>query len=418
MTLHQSVPEPAQAPPMRLPFRMLKGGLHLAERLVPNRFLPDLTADSLIHSAGVEPPSAGAQAGLRQLTAALRAQSELTMFGRLSVHWDSMRLLRNAAQVERAHRQNPAITAAPVAAPIFILGLPRSGTTFLHALLTEDPENLVPRAWQTIYPQPRQPGFDPMRDKRVKNVNQQLQFFGGLAPEFSQLHPVDAESAQECSEITAHVFQSLRFDTTFRVPHYLAWLDARGHLDAFEFHRKFLQVLQHGAAGQRWVLKCPDHSFCLDAILQVYPDARFVVVHRDPMRVFASVAHLTEVLRGPFLKNIDPVEIGSQVTKRWIDGAQHLVDFDVRPDIAESRKIHIRYEELATAPMLAVARLYEHFEIPLSAGATRAMNRLINGKPAGGYGGDRRYVPDRFGINPQSLAPQFADYVNYFHIPV
>jgi len=417
MKLEQTVSEAAKAPPVRLPFRLLLAAFGLAERAAPERLLPDLTAEALLQAANV-PVAADAEEGLRRLTASLAADTELTMFGRLSTHWDFIRLMRNAAQVAQTLRQNPTLAAAPVRQPIFILGLPRSGTTFLHGMLAYDPDNLVPRAWQTIYPEPRQADFDPLRDRRVKIVNRQLNFFGGIAPEFPQLHPIDADGPQECSEITSHVFQSLRFDTTFRVPGYQAWIDAKGHDKAFAFHRTFLQVLQHEAAGKRWVLKCPDHSFCLDAIVKVYPDARFVVVHRDPLKVFASVAHLTEVLRRPFLKNIDPLEIGAQVTERWIDGAQRLVAFDQRADIDPSRKIHIHYDELAAAPMAAIARIYAHFDLPFSANAGRAIGAALNARSPGGYGGERRYVLDRFGINPQRLAPKFSNYLTYFEIGV
>jgi hypothetical protein len=417
MRLEQTVSESANAPPMRWSFRALLSALALTESLTPEKLLPDLTADALIEKAGV-PVSPGAREGLRQLTASLAKDTKLTMFGRLSVHWDFIRLMRNAAQVQNSLAGNPAIGLRPVTAPIFILGLPRSGTTFLHGLLACDPDNLVPRAWQTIYPEPRNADFDASRDRRAKIVNRQFKFFGGISPEFFQLHPIDADGPQECSEITAHVFQSLRFDTTFRVPDYQAWIDDRGHQEAFVFHRKFLQVLQHGTAGNRWLLKCPDHSFCLDAILKIYPDARFVVVHRDPMRVFASVAHLTEVLRRPFLKNIDPLEIGAQVTERWIEGAKRLVAFDQRADIDSPRKIHIHYDALAAAPMAAIARIYQHFDLPFSATAGTAISQKLNTRPAGGYGGERRYVLDRFGINPQRLAPHFSAYLDYFRISI
>jgi hypothetical protein len=405
------------APAMKLPFRMVRRSLELAEWLVPEKMLPDMSAEALIAASGVA-PSVAAREGVRQLAAALRADSELTMFGRLSVRWDFIRLLRNAAKIERIHRENPSVAGDPIVAPIFILGLPRSGTTFLHELLAKDASNLVPRAWQTINPEPRPRDFNPARDKRVRAVNRQLRFFGGLAPEFPQLHPIDADSPQECSEITAHVFQSLRFDTTYRVPEYQAWLDARGHQDAFAFHKRFLQVLQQGTIGKRWVLKCPDHSFCLDAIMETYPDARFIVVHRDPMRVFASVAYLTEVLRQPFLKNIDPGEIGHQVTERWIDGAQRLVGFDQRADIDPARKIHVHYDELTADPMATVVRIYRHLGLPITGKATAAINGLLVGKSAGGYGGEHRYAPERFGIHSQHLAAQFTPYMDYFHIAV
>ncbi len=118
---------------------------------------------------------------------------------------------------------------AAVQAPIFILGLPRSGTSYLHSLMAADPENLVPRNWQTMFPGPRPKDFNPAKDKRAQAVDRQFALFSGLAPGFEDMHPTSADSPQECSEITAHVFQSLRFDTTHRVPGYFDWLEAHGH---------------------------------------------------------------------------------------------------------------------------------------------------------------------------------------------
>ncbi len=368
-----------------------------------------------MRAAKVSPPPDAIQ-GLVELTASLDADSALSMFGRLSVRWDFIRLLRNAELVLNAHRANPNLATAPVTAPLFILGLPRSGTTFLHALLAEDRENLVPRNWQTIYPAPRPPDFDPARDKRARAVDGQLKFFAGLAPEFPAVHPVTADSPQECSEITAHVFQSLRFDTTFRVPGYLRWLDNRGHRDAYAFHKKFLQFLQAGLTPRRWVLKCPDHVFAMDEILQTYPDACFVVVHRDPLRVFGSVAHLTGVLRRPFVKHADPSEIGAQVAARWIDGAERLVAFDRREDVPASRKIHVHYQDLVADPLAAVARIYGQFGMTASEAALASMRSFLAAKPRGGYAGQRRYALGKFGVNPASLGPRFAEYLSYFNV--
>jgi len=402
-----------QGTPPSPAFRVVTAGLALAERLTPKRF-PAHDPASLMRAAKASPP-AGAIQGLVQLHDSLQAESELTMFGRLSVRWDFIRLLKNADAVLRAHRQNPGLAAAPVPAPIFILGLPRSGTTFLHALLAEDPNNLVPRNWQTIFPAPRPPDFNPARDASARKVDNQLKFFSGLAPEFPAVHPITADSPQECSEITAHVFQSLRFDTTFRVPAYRTWLDARGHAEAFAFHKLFLQLLQHGLQG-RWVMKCPDHIFSMDAILNTYPDARFIVVHRDPVRVFGSVAHLTGILRRPFVKNVDPADIGAQVTERWIDGAARLVEFDRRDDVPPAKKIHIHYHDLVGNPEAMVARIYSHFALQASESAQSAMRRFLAAKPRGGYGGQRRYALGSFGINPNTLGPRFAGYLDYFGI--
>jgi hypothetical protein len=394
---------------MRWPYRLLSGAFALADALLPSALLPKLDADALIAAAGTR-PSPGAREGLVQLLAAMRADSDLTFFGKLSVRWDMIRLLRNAQMIEDAHRANPALGKADITAPIFILGLPRSGTTFLHDLMAQDGDNQVPRNWQTIYPAPRPARFNPANSKAVRNVDRQLGVFAGLAPGFDRMHPITADSPQECSEITAHVFQSLRFDTTFRVPGYMAWLEAVGHRAAFHFHKLFLQYLQNGVAS-RWVLKCPDHTFSLDAILQIYPDARFVVVHRDPIAVLGSVAHLTEVLRKPFVKNVDTAEIGAQVAARWAEGTDLLVAFDQRRDVPEARKIHIHYDDLTSAPLAAIARIYAHFDLELTPAAQAAMSRQINARPRGGYGKHAPYALESFKISAPALQAQFAPYV-------
>jgi hypothetical protein len=386
----------------------LRGGLAVAGRVTPEFLLPRLEADTLIAASGVQ-PDAAAREGLRRLMAALAKDTALSFFGRMSVHWDMIRLLRNAARIERAHRDNPALAAAAVAAPIFILGLPRSGTTFLHTLMAEDDENLVPRNWQTMFPAPRPAGFAAERSKSVRTVNRQLKLLQSLAPGFAALHPVHADSPQECSEITSHVFESLRFDTIFHVPDYLAWLDAHGDLAGFEFHKRFLQFLQDGRPS-RWVLKCPDHTFSLDVILQVYPDARFVIVHRDPLEVFDSVASLTEVLRQPFLQHVDAGAIGRQVSERWIDGANRLVAFDRREDIAADRKLHIQHDRLVSEPITVIAEIYHQFGMQFSAPAEAAMRRGLAAQPQGGY----RHAPyqaQRFNVNPEWLRERFALYV-------
>ena len=391
-------------------YRALRLGFGAADAVVPQAWLGRLEPQALIAASGAE-PGPDAREGLERFLASIRAESELSFFGRVSLRWDVLRLLRNAQMVEAAHRANPALGRAPVRQPVFILGLPRSGTTFLHELLAQDVDNLVPRNWQTIYPGPRPVDFDPARDKRARAVDWQLRMFAGLARGFSELHPITADSPQECTEITAHVFQSLRFDATHRVPSYFRWLEAHGHLQAFDFHKKFLQYLQNGAPG-RWVLKCPDHTFTLDAILRVYPDARFVVVHRDPIAVLASVARLTWILRKPFLRKIDLAEIGAQVSERWIEGANRLLDFDRRADVPAERKIHVHYDELTHAPLAAVERIYARFGLPLRKEATVAMARQLAAKPRGGYVKHAPYSLESFKLSPVALQPRFAPYVS------
>lgn len=348
---------------------------------------------------------------MRRLLSACVNEAALSLVGRMATRWDVVRFLTNLLRFHDAERQDPEILALPVAQPIFITGLPRSGTTFLHRLLTEDPENRVPRVWQTIYPYPL---ADTMDDRRLVRVTRQLRAFERLAPEFRALHPLDAASPQECSEITAHVFRSLRFDTTYNIPSYRHWLDSSGHAPAYRFHKRFLQHLQHQNPGGRWVVKCPDHLFALDAIREVYPDARMVFVHRDPLKVLLSVAKLTEVLRRPFTRRVDVREIGAQESARWLEGTQRMMSV---ADCAGFRQpiYHVHHEALVADPVGTVRKLYEHFGLTLAPNVAESLRRYATHLPNGGYG-PRAYRFEDHGLDPAAEREKFRGYVEHFGI--
>jgi hypothetical protein len=347
----------------------------------------------------------------------LRACSEdadLSLVGRIATRWDAVRFLSNLLRLFEEEQRTPEILARPVAGPIFISGLPRSGTTFLHSLVAEDPANLVPRVWQLIHPYPPENSAS-RADRRPRRVARQLRLFGLLAPDFRRMHPIDAGSPQECSEITAHVFASLRFDTTYRIPSYRNWLDKTGHLEAYRFHRRFLQHLQHQTPdGGRWVLKCPDHVFALDAIRAIYPDARLVFVHRDPLAVLLSVARLTETLRRPFTRTIDKAEIGRQDSDRWL-AATELMIAAAQEQRFSKPIFHVHYLDLVRDPVDTVAALYKHFGDTLQPDAAARIGRLVEAKPNGGYGvhGSRL---EEYGLDAALERERYARYMAHFGI--
>lgn len=347
---------------------------------------------------------------LERLLGACAREASLSLVGRFALRWDAVRLLSNLARLRAAEAACPAILAEPIDRPIFITGLPRSGTTFLHRLMMEDPETRAPRVFQTIYPYPdaKQP------DRRIRRVNRQLRAFERLAPEFRSLHPLDATSPQECCEITAHVFRSLRFDTTYQVPSYRRWLDETGHLPAYRFHRRFLQHLQHQEGAGRWVLKCPDHLFALRELRTVYPGARIVFVHRDPVKVLLSLTQLTEVLRRPFSRRIDPVRIGREESARWYDGTLRMVQAEAEGLFAEPI-CHVHYLDLITDPVSAVEGVYGHFGLTLAPEAASRMAKLVTERPNGGYG-QHSYRFEDHGLDAGTERDRFRGYMIQFGI--
>lgn len=347
---------------------------------------------------------------LGRLLAGCQQEASLSLVGRIATKWDTVRFLSNLLRLQAAEARDPAVLRERIERPVFITGLPRSGTTFLHRLMMADPANRSPLVWQTIYPYPSGGG----RDRRQAAVARQLRAFERLAPEFRSLHPLAADSPQECSEITAHVFRSLRFDTTYRIPSYRAWLDGEGHAPAYRFHQRFLQHLQHQAPGGRWVLKCPDHLFALDALRTVYPDARLVFVHRDPARVLMSVARLTEVLRRPFTRRIDRAEIGRQESARWLEGALRMIAAGDDVGLPE-RICHVHHTALVGDPVGTVAAVYRHFGLTLSEAGSAAIAHYVAGEPNGGYG-VHSYRFEEYGLDEDTERQKFHRYMRRFDI--
>jgi hypothetical protein len=349
---------------------------------------------------------------LEHLLTACDEEADLSVFGAWALRFDVLRCLRNLLRFDELEARSPALLSAPVRAPIFITGMPRSGTTFLHRLVLQDPNTVAPRLFQLMHP-----GEIPSRSigssLRRTAVSLQLALFRLIVPELDALHPIGIDQPEECTDILAQVFHSSRFESTYRVPSYGTWLRATGFLEAYRFHRRFLQHLQAQNPERRWILKSPDHVFALDDLKKVYPDARLIVVHRDPVRVLASVAKLTEVLRRPFARGVDPIEIGREVTASWIDGTRRMstIPFD------EDSVLHLHYQEIVAHPLRTVDSVYRHCGMTLTGEAVDRVSRWLNrlsteARPA------RRYDLGYFGLDPHSLRDAFAQYTEKFRVEV
>jgi hypothetical protein len=241
----------------------------------------------------------------------------------------------------------------------------------------------------------------------------QLALFRMLSPEFNALHPVAVDAPEECTDITAHVFQSQRFESTYRVPSYSSWLQRRGLLDGYRFHRRFLQHLDAELPGRRWILKSPDHVFALDDIRKVYPDAHLVFIHRDPVPVLASVTRLTEVLRRSFARSVDRVELGRDVSASWVDGAERMSALAAR----DNSVLHLHYRQIVRSPLDAVKAVYRHCGLVLTEEAEARMRRWAStavniSRPS------REYKLAEFGLDPHTLRERFARYTNTFDIEI
>jgi hypothetical protein len=347
---------------------------------------------------------------LKRLIASCNAESDLNGLGRNAVRFEIRRSLHNLLEFERRERGNPEVLARPIERPIFVTGMPRSGSTFLHRLLVRDPAVAAPLSWRLVHPHPSAAGRLGESLSRA-TVEAQFYLMRLLAPELNTLHEVAAGEPEECTDITAQIFQSLRYDSTYRVPSYQSWLQQHGHVEAYRFHKRFLQHLDAHAPGRRWILKSPDHVFALDDIRAVYPDAVWVFIHRDPVAVLASVARLTEVLRRPFAHTVDLAEIGQQVCASWVDGAERMM----RAAASSKSILHLHYREIIADPLKAVDRLFRHGGHASSRDAAQRMRKWL-GNRSNRRHRQRHYNLESFGLDAEALRARFKTYTDTFGI--
>lgn len=353
----------------------------------------------------------------RVLLEAYDVEAELHLLGRFITRRDILRLLVNRLELVRDRELHPGIAQEEIREPIFILGLPRTGTTHLFNLLALDRANRAPLTWETMFPSPP-PGLhdDGEEDPRIARCGRMLRWFQRLVPGYERIHATGARLPQECLAITSHAFASVRFHRTHYVPSYRDWLAHDDLGFAYAFHRRFLQHLQWRRPGARWVLKTPSHLFWLETLLRVYPDARIIQTHRDPLTALASNASQHRALRGAFSARTERPEAEASV-RRWsaaLETATRLRDAGRLP---AERVVDVHHREVIRDPIGTVRRTYRRLDLPLAPEARAAMEAFVADNPRGKHG-RHRYRLEEFGFDPETHGARFGSYCERFGIEI
>ncbi|MFZ1863756.1 MAG: sulfotransferase [Polyangiales bacterium] len=355
--------------------------------------------------------------GCRVLVDSLERDPGLTTIGRLGARETIVGYLVNRLQIEQHRQQHPEIARAPVERPVFIVGMPRTGTTLLFNLLWQDPVNRAPMTWEVHipHPPPQRETFE--TDPRIAEVEKQFANFERLVPWLPAIHEFGARLPQECVPLCAHEFLSVQWTSTFDVPEYQAWLDGQDVRPAYKYHKRFLQHLQSEHAGQRWVLKSPEHLPNIDTLLEVYPDARIIHTHRDPARVMPSLASLTHALRSLNTDTLNPARIGRQTIDLWSRNLERAVAARRKHADKPAQFFDAPFEETLKDPVDLLRRAYAHFEMELSEDAESRMRVFLAAKPRGSRG-KHRYVRQDFELSLEEIRERFADYCDAFDVPL
>lgn len=370
------------------------------------------TRRSRLYDLG-DPPH---EEALRIIVEACNGEAALSLFGQVSARQHLIDLLETRLRLVNYWREKTEIQKQSILPPLFITGLPRSGSTFLHDILGHDAANRVPMTWEVMFPlpPPTKEGFG--GDPRIARADSRLRLLRWIKPSIMKAHPIGAALPQECIAIMSYSLLSDEFLCMFRIPSYERWLRTQDMTASYMFHRRFLAHLQWLCPGERWVLKAPDHVHALEALIRVYPDARFVFLHRDPLKVLGSVASLSRILLSAFSNRIDPRQIGSEEARILREKATNIIEFQDRHPELRERFINIRYSDMVRDPLENVRRIYGHFGLVLT-GQTEAQISAFLKDDRGKKRKMHGYRLADFGLDPVKEGTRFADYRARFAIP-
>ena len=306
---------------------------------------------------------------------------------------------------EAAWRANPEYAQVAIERPVFITGLPRTGTTALQRLLAADPASQGLEMWLAQVPQPR----PPRRTWPDNPVFQHIQ--AGFArhheehPEFMGVHYMAADQVEECWQLLQQSMRSVSFETLAHVPGYSAWLRGQDWTGAYRRHRRNLQMIGLHDAGRRWVLKNPSHLFALDALLAVYPDALVIQTHRSPRTAIASACSLAAHASAGWSPAFTGAVIGRTQLDLWARGLSRFTAERARHDPARFHDVH--YDDLVGDPVGTVEAIYRHFGLPLTGAAADAIRSLAAAARAGGESA-HQYSLGEFGLTGEDVDERFS----------
>jgi Sulfotransferase family len=309
---------------------------------------------------------------------------------------------------EAAWARHPGHAAVRIERPIFITGLPRSGTTALHRLLTADPAHQGLELWLTEAPQPRPPRERWAGDPAFRRIQAGYEMHHRSHPGFTGVHHMAADQVEECWQLLRQSMRSVSYECLAHLPAYSAWLRGQDWSGAYRRHRRNLQLIGMGDSDRRWVLKNPSHLFALDALLDVYPDALVIQTHRAPRTAIASVCSLAAQASAGWSTAFRGEVIGRDQLELWAHGLERFTAVRARRDPGQF--CDVRYDEFAADPARTVESIYAYFGLTPGDCAVAAARALGARRAAGGATTAHHYALADFGLTGEQVDERFGGY--------
>ena len=349
---------------------------------------------------------------LDRVVQAINEEGRLSERGAAGRSQHMVHLLSNRLRLMDILRRRPALAEAPLGRPIVIVGLPRSGTTKMHRMITRDDRFNTIMTWECLSPVPL--SDDPNeRQARISIGEGFCNAFKTHFPVYYAAHAVEAHEPEEDMVVMQHSFLTESIDAEMHVPSFIEWLKTQDFEPMYRQFGLLLRVLadQHGKAGQPWLLKGTYHGIHLDVLLKVFPDARIVYFHRDPVDTIASYASLVSKMRHMLSDDVDNREVGQELLRYWSWHQNRMLQ--VRDALPAGTILDIGYPDIVRNAAKVAERMYEFAGIDLTDTA-RASMAAWEAENMQHRHGKHEYVTSDYGITSEQIATACAEYRRRF----
>jgi hypothetical protein len=355
----------------------------------------------------------GFREGLRVLLDTYEKTAGYNEKGRKRSWRRMVQLLTVRLNVEAAKKAHPEILDREIRSPVYLTGLPRTGTSALFNLLAADPAARPLLLWEGVFPDPveLEPGQE---DPRFLAIKAQYDRMREQDPDFTKIHYAAADTPEECVLLQAHAFCDVQMGVEIMMEPYASWFQAQDLRRAYAYYRDLLKMLDWQRPGQRWLLKSPAHLWAVDVLVEMFPDACLVFTHRNPLQALASACSLTDVLMKD-RENYDKAKLGPVVLEYY---ARSLTrGLAARDAMDEARFVDVDYRVFVSDPLAAAERIYAHFELPSPPEVQAALRGHVEAHPQNKHG-RHEYSLEEFGLTPDAVRTRLADYIRRFDLPV
>ncbi len=333
--------------------------------------------------------------------------------GRKRTRGRLVQLLSNRLLIEAALARHPEVLERRIARPVYLTGLPRTGTSALFNLLTTDPAARPLLTWEGMFPAPLgRPLAAGEEDPRLVGMRAYYARQREKDAGFDKIHYVDAETPEECVLLLAHTFKDVQIGIEPLMSPYREWFEAQDLTPSYRYYRNLLKLLDWQRPGERWLLKSPAHLWAIDVLVDLFPDCCIIQTHREPCQILASYCSMMAALMST-RETFDKAELGRAVLDHLANALERGLAARDRAD--PQRFIDVDYRAFIADPMTTAERIYSHFALPLSASTAGALRAHIAANPQSKHG-RHAYSLEEYGLTPSSVRSRLASYLARFSL--